>query len=114
MATSTALIRHPTIFASGVVARDKSEALFSFSYMSGDQHVLPGRLQFAGLNAERNYHLTLIWPEAWQAVKAPSLVEKLDLGGAGAVFSGAALMQAGMQLPHAQPETCLLFHLKAV
>jgi len=104
----------PHHLASGVVARDKSEALFSFSYMWGDQHVLPGRLQFAGLDPARNYHLTLIWPEAWQAVKAPSLIEKLDLGGAGAVFSGAALMQAGMQLPHAQPETCLLFHLKAV
>lgn len=104
----------PHHLASGVVARDKSEALFSFSYIWGDQHVLPGRLQFAGLDPARNYHLTLIWPEAWQAVKAPSLIEKLDLGGAGAVFSGAALMQAGMQLPHAQPETCLLFHLKAV
>lgn len=104
----------PHHLASGVVARDKSEALFSFSYMWGDQHVLPGRLQFAGLDPARNYHLTLIWPEAWQAVKAPSLIEKLDLGGAGAEFSGAALMQAGMQLPHAQPETCLLFHLKAV
>ncbi len=100
--------------ASGVVARDKSEALFSFSYMTGDQHVLPGRLQFAGLDPARNYHLTLIWPEGWQAVKAPSLIEKLDLAGAGAVFSGAALMYAGMQLPHAKPETCLLFHLKAV
>jgi alpha-galactosidase len=104
----------PHHLCSGVVARDQSEALFSLSYMTGDQHVLPGRLQFAGLNAARNYHLTLIWPEAWQAVKAPSLVEKLDLGGVGAVFSGAALMQAGMQLPHAQPESCLLFHLKAV
>lgn len=104
----------PHHLASGVVARDKSEALFSFCYMWGDQHVLPGRLQFAGLDPARNYHLTLIWPDAWQAVKAPSLIEKLDLGGAGAVFSGAALMQAGMQLPHAQPETCLLFHLKAV
>lgn len=104
----------PLHLASGVVSRDKSEALFSLSYMWGDQHVLPGRLQFAGLDPVRNYHLTLIWPEAWQAVKAPSLIEKLDLGGVGAVFSGAALMQAGMQLPHAQPETCLLFHLKAV
>ena len=100
--------------ASGVVARDKSEALFSFSYMTGDQHVLPGRLQFAGLDPARRYHLALIWPEGWQAVKAPSLIEKLDLSGSGAVFNGAALMQAGMQLPHAQPETCLLFHLKAV
>jgi alpha-galactosidase len=100
--------------ASGVVARDKSEALFSFAYMTCDPHVLPGRLRFAGLNQERRYLLKLIWPEGWQAVKAPSLIEQLGLTSEGAVFTGSALMQAGMQLPHAQPHTCLLFYLTAV
>jgi alpha-galactosidase len=100
--------------ASGVVARDMSEALFSVAYMTGDPPVLPGRLRFAGLDVTRNYRVKLVWPEGWQAVKAPSLVEKLDLPGEGAVFSGAVLMQTGMQLPHAQPETTLLFYLSAV
>ncbi len=104
----------PRHLAFGVVARDKSEALFSFAYMTGDPNVLPGRLRFAGLDHERKYHLRLVWPEKWQAVKAPSLIEQLDLAGAGTVCTGAALMQAGMQLPHAQPETCLLFYLAAV
>jgi alpha-galactosidase len=104
----------PRHLAFGVVARDKSEALFSFAYMTGDPNVLPGRLRFAGLDHERKYHLRLVWPEHWQAVKAPSLIEHLDLAGAGAVCTGAALMQAGMQLPHTQPETCLLFYLAAV
>ncbi len=100
--------------ASGVVARDASQALFSCAYMTSDPHVLPGRLRLAGLDADRHYRLRLVWPENWQAVKAPSLAEKLDLAGQGAVFSGATLMQAGIQLPHAQPETCLLFHLSAI
>jgi alpha-galactosidase len=104
----------PQHLAFGVVARDKSDALFSFAYMTGDPNVLPGLLRFAGLDNERKYHLRLVWPEHWQAVKAPSLIEQLDLAGAGADFTGAALMQAGMQLPHAQPETCLLFYLAAV
>ena len=104
----------PQHLAFGVVACDKSEALFSFAYMTGDANVLPGRLRFAGLDDDRSYRLKLVWPEGWQAVKAPSLIEKLDLTGEGTVFSGAALMQAGMQLPHAQPETCLLFYLAAV
>jgi alpha-galactosidase len=104
----------PRHLANGVVARDKSEALFSFAYMTGDLHVLPGRLRFAGLDATRNYRITLVWPEKWQAVKAPSLIEKLGLSAEGAIFSGAALIQAGMQMPHAQPETCLLFHLQAI
>lgn len=103
----------PQHLATGVVSRDKSEALFSFAYLASDPHVLPGRLRFAGLDAQRDYRLKLVWPEGWQAVKAPSLVEKLNLTGEGTVFSGAALMQAGMQLPHAQPETCLLFYLSA-
>jgi alpha-galactosidase len=104
----------PQHLASGVVARDKSEALFPVAYVTGDPNVLPGRLRFAGLDSTRSYRIKLVWPQYWSAVKAPSLVEMLDLGDNGAVFSGAALMQAGMQLPHAQPETCLLFHLQAV
>jgi alpha-galactosidase len=104
----------PQHLASGVVARDKSEALFSFAYIAGDPHVLPGRLRFAGLDPARRYQLRLVWPEGWRAVKQPSLIEKLDLVGDGAMFSGAALMNAGMQMPHAQPETCLLFHLAAI
>ncbi|MBL0923560.1 MAG: alpha-galactosidase [Sphingomonadaceae bacterium] len=97
--------------AFGVVARDKGEALFSIAYMTGDAHVLPGRLHFAGLDPTRNYRLRLVWPQHWAAVKAPSLIEQLHLGGKGAVFSGDALIKAGLQLPHAQPETCLLFYL---
>jgi alpha-galactosidase len=104
----------PQHLASGVVARDKSEAFFSCAFMASDPRVLPGKLRFAGLDATRQYRLRLVWPEGWQAVKAPSLVEKLDLTGEGAIFSGEALMQAGMQLPHAPPETCLLFHLHAI
>jgi alpha-galactosidase len=100
--------------ASGAVARDMSEALFSVAYTTGDPHVLPGRLRFAGLDETCSYRLKLVWPQNWSSVKAPSLVEQLDLGDKGAVFSGAALMQAGMQLPHAQPETCLLLHLQAI
>lgn len=104
----------PQHLAFGVVAKDRSEALYSVTYMASDPHVLPGQLRFAGLVAERSYRIRLVWPRHWQAVKAPSLIEQLDLGGEGAVFSGAALMHAGMQLPHAQPETCLLFYLSAI
>jgi alpha-galactosidase len=104
----------PEHLAFGVVARGKGEALFSLAYMTGDAQVLPGRLRFAGIDPARHYRLRLVWPQHWSAVKAPSLIEQLDLGGKGAVFSGDALMKAGMQLPHAQPETCLLLHLAVV
>jgi alpha-galactosidase len=102
------------LIANGVVARDKSEAIYSVAYVASDAKVLPGRLKFDGLDPERAYRLQLIWPSNWQAVKGPSAIEKLNLIGEGAIFSGAALMHHGLQLPHAFPETCLLFYASAV
>ncbi len=101
------------LLASGVVARDKREAVFSVAFLDSGKRALPGQLRFAGLDPARRYHLRLIWPQNWQAVKAPSIVEQLDLGGKGAVFGGDALMSAGMQLPASWPQTVLLFHLQA-
>lgn len=104
----------PQLIASGVVARDKSEALYALAYVASDAKVLPGRLKFDGLDAERQYRLQLIWPTNWQAIKGPSAIEMLDLNGEGAIFSGAALVHGGLQLPHAFPETCLLFYVAAI
>jgi alpha-galactosidase len=104
----------PHLVASGVVAKDQSEALYSVAYVTSDHKVLPGRLSFAGLDPTRRYRLQLIWPTSWQAVKGPSAIETLKLADDGAVFSGTALMNGGLQLPYANPETCLLFYVAAV
>lgn len=103
----------PHQMAFGVVARDKSEALFSLAYLSAEKNVLPGKMHFAGLAPERRYRLQLIWPKGWQAIKPPSIVETLKLGKDGVLFLGEALMSVGLQLPAAYPETALLFHLTA-
>ena len=104
----------PQLLASGVVARDKSEAIYSVAYIASNAQVLPARLRFDGLDPEREYRLQLMWPTKWQAVKGPSAIETLGLTGEGATFSGAALMHHGLQLPHAFPETCLLFYVAAI
>ena len=104
----------PQIMAGGVVARDRSEALYSVAYVLSDPLVLPERLRFAGLDPDRNYLVKLIWPTIWQAIKGPSAIERLGLNQDGATFSGAALTQGGLQLPHAHPETCLLFYVEAI
>ena len=104
----------PQLITSGVIARDKSEAIYSVAYVASDAKVLPGRFQFTGLDPQRSYRLQLIWPSDWQAIKGPSAIETLDLNGEGAIFSGAALVHGGLQLPHAFPETCLLFYVAAV
>ena len=104
----------PQLLASGVVARDKSEAIYSVAYVASDAKVLPGRFKFDGLDPERQYRLQLIWPTNRQAIKGPSAIETLNLTGEGAVFNGAVLMHNGLQLPHAFPETCLLFYVAAI
>ena len=104
----------PQLITSGVIARDKSEAIYSVAYVASDAKVLPGRFQFTGLDPQRSYRLQLIWPSDWQAIKGPSAIETLDLNREGAIFSGAALVHGGLQLPHAFPETCLLFYVAAV
>ncbi len=104
----------PQLITSGVIARDKSEAIYSVAYVASDAKVLPGRLQFTGLDPQRSYKLQLVWPTNWLPIKGPSAIEMLDLKGEGAIFSGTALMHGGLQLPHAFPETCLLFYLAAI
>ncbi|MFN3450886.1 MAG: alpha-galactosidase [Sphingorhabdus sp.] len=104
----------PQLVANGVVARDRAEALYSVAYVASDPQVLPERLRLLGLDPATNYLVKLIWPTSWQAIKGPSAIEMLGLHDDGATFSGAALMHGGLQLPHAHPETCLLFYAIAV
>eukprot|EP01037_Dinobryon_pediforme_P006441 gene6441-6508_t len=100
------------VIATGVIAPDRSEALFSVAVLDSVPEVLPAPLRLAGLDPAMRYRLRLVWPQGWQARKAPSLFERLDLGGEGAVISGEALMRHGLQWPASFPETCLILHLE--
>lgn len=97
--------------AFGVVAADKSEALFSLAYLTGHHTTLPTQFSFDGLDPDRLYRIRLIWPQAWKPVISPCVIDAMDLQREGGLFSGEALMRVGMQLPLAFPETVLLFHL---
>lgn len=97
--------------AVGVVAKDKSEALFSCAKTGGHAAALPERLQFTGLAPEKRYRLRVIWPRENPSVTAPSIMEAADLMGEGSVFSGEALLVHGAQLPLMHPESCIIYHL---
>jgi alpha-galactosidase len=97
----------------GVVAADKSEALWSVAFLTGHAATSPDRFYPTGLDSDRRYRIQLVWPQDWRSESAPSVVETLDLLGQGAIMSGHALMAVGMQLPLTTPETVLIFHLKA-
>jgi alpha-galactosidase len=99
--------------AIGVVAKDGSEALFSIAFLKGHAATLPDRLYAVGLDPAAQYRVRLVWPEHLPAQSAPSVIDALDLCGAGTVQSGNALMNFGMQLPQALPQSVLLFHLSA-
>lgn len=98
----------------GVIAKDRGEAIFSCAKTTGHSTTLPGRFRFAGLDAAKRYRVKLIWPRANISVTSPSIVEAADLMGNGSVFSGEALLVHGVQLPLMYPESCLIYHFKAV
>jgi alpha-galactosidase len=97
--------------AFGMVALDKSEALFSVAYLTGHNTTLPSMMHFDGLDPALKYRVKLLWPRGWQSVTKPSVLDAMTLLADGSVYSGEALMKAGMQLPLSFPETVLLLHL---
>ena len=101
----------PAYAASGVVAIDQSEALFSVAVLTGHGTTLPPALYFHGLDPAENYEVKLVWPDTWQSVTAPSIMDALHLR-EGHMISGEALMTHGLQLPLSVPEVVLLFHLQ--
>lgn len=105
----------PEINAFGVVAKDKSEALFSVAFVTGHATTHPPILTFDGLDANARYRVRLIWPEGWRSITSPSVMDAMQLGdGGGGGVQGDALMGVGLQLPLSHPETALLFHLQRV
>ena len=97
----------PALWVHGVVATDRSEALFAFATM-GRSEVSPlGRFVLRGLDPERRY-----------------VVEPVAVGGTaeqgrpphwyGGTFSGRALEVAGLQAPDLLPEQVLLLEVRAV
>jgi alpha-galactosidase len=98
--------------ASGVVAPDKSEALYSVAFISGHAMTVPDRIFFAGLDTARKYRLRLVWPQNWKSHSTPPVDQAINFS-KDTVFSGEALMTLGMQLPLTYPDSVLLFHLAA-
>lgn len=95
---------HARVF--GIVAEDKSEALFSYTQIRSRADTAPETLTFENLSSTDMYRINLIWPNRTE----DDAIGSLDHF-AGKEFPGEALMKVGLQLPHIVPETALLFHL---
>ena len=92
--------------AFGIVSGDRKQALFSYALLDTAPQSAPGRMRLRGLLPDVRYAVDVVWP-----LEPHSCSESiLDVIG-GEVFNGAALMNAGMQLPILRPENLLVFHL---
>ncbi|MDY7098429.1 MAG: alpha-galactosidase [Pseudomonadota bacterium] len=98
----------------GCVAPDRGEALFSYSKLETELATLPKRMRFVGLDPARSYRVRMVWPLVNPSISSPSIVDSADLLGEGMVFSGAALMEHGMQPPLTFPDTGMFYHLAAI
>ncbi len=94
----------------GIIDRRKNEALFSHTPLQSKTATLPSVLFFEGLNSDKSYRLSLIWPENFSTTTA-SIVDEINSIEQPFITSGAALQEHGLQLPLAHPNTVLIFHL---
>ncbi|MFE7710436.1 alpha-galactosidase [Streptomyces sp. NPDC057486] len=91
------------LLAHGVVARDRSEALFSYAQL--DEIVpVPPRLRIPGLDPDQTYRASLVTPTD------PSVTWDVT----GIQASGAALGALGLPGPARAPQSAALVHLRAV
>jgi alpha-galactosidase len=93
----------------GIVNTNQTQALFAYNSVKETQRTNPPKYHFAGLDADRDYQLSLIWPAGF-SFYSPSVLAMTD----NQTFSGEALMTFGMQLPITFPQTSLIFELNEV
>jgi alpha-galactosidase len=85
----------PGVDAFGIVAADRSEALFSYTCVEERRAAHPARLRLAGLDPDALYAMRSIWPKATDTT----------------TVTGDALMRAGWQPPRLHPGTGVILHL---
>ncbi|WP_020390473.1 alpha-galactosidase [Kribbella catacumbae] len=94
----------------GVVAGDRSEALYGVAAMSWGAASTPPRARLRGLDAVRRYQVApIVVGDADRGFTPPRWWDDRT-----AVVSGAALESVGVQLPNLHPEHSILIHVIAV
>ncbi len=101
-------IDHPdeSVVMHGVVAPDRSEAIYSYAVTARSALVSPGRLRFPGLDPARRYRLEPVFPEYLPADTLPAAWWP------GIEMSGALLGTAGLAAPLVQPEHAVVFQAR--
>lgn len=123
----------PTTLTYGVVAPDRSSAIYAVASIGRSEVILPGRLRFPGLDPDRHYRFGPIMvgsppsglnsPPWWGGSRIefdPSGGRRTigwglpDDGGTGLVLSGAALASTGVMAAQMHPEHAVLYRAEAL
>ena len=123
----------PTVLAYGVIAPDRSAAIYTVASVALSEVMLPGRLRFPGLHPDRRYRIRPIvigrppaglnpapwWGAATAAFDASGERSTIGWGlpadgGPGLVLSGAALASAGVMAADIHPEQAILYRADAL
>ncbi|MFB7798147.1 GH36 C-terminal domain-containing protein [Isoptericola sp. NPDC056134] len=96
----------------GVVATDRSRALFQVATLTRPATAPPGRLTLRGLDPARRYRVTPLplSGEAYDGWSVPPWLRRPE----GTVLTGRTLAVAGLQTPESAPETALVLRVEAV
>jgi alpha-galactosidase len=101
----------PALWAHGVVAQDRSSALFAFVVMDRPATWPPGRVRLPGLDPDARYRLTPVGPDAGaEPVEGSAGRPAWQYGGQ--VHTGRALATIGVPAPPLQPDHAALLHLE--
>lgn len=93
----------------GVVAADKSEALFAYARINTARSSVPDPIQFAQLDPDRRYEIKILALPGRPGEFGRTRPQWMNDGSV--VLSGQALMMVGVQPPVLDPESALLFHI---
>ena len=98
----------PGLRLEGVVAEDKSRALYAFSVVERPTTWPPGRIALPGLDDERTYRVTLAGP-----VAAPTAPRPPWLDDEATVLPGRVLRHVGIEAPSIDVDRSVLFEVTA-
>ena len=103
-------VDHPdsTAHVHGVVAQDRSEAVFAYVQLASCPTEVPPTVRLTGLEPRLRYHVAAVplagGPSAQEIAPPPWVANGIDL-------TGQVLMRVGLQMPVLHPEQALILHL---
>lgn len=99
-----------TAFVHGVVAQDKSRAIFAYAQLRPAGGTKPSAFQLAGLDPLASYRVKMVEPAGKAMYMQQQMPKWLD----GVVLTGAALSRIGLRPPILAPENAILIEAERI